>query len=721
MSTASKVDGRKRLAAVVAVLLVAGVVAATVGRVVDEPLRVASEFLLVVVAVGGAWVALTTTKARRATAELVSMAAVAALIVSVINAHGYRILSVVVRIVVLVVAVALAKFALGTTVGTLKQSETEGTPVPAATRGVLFMNLKSGGGKAERFHLVDECRRRGIQPVVLEPGQDWLQLVRDVAGSGVDVLGMAGGDGSQAMVGTVAVEMGLPMVVVPAGTRNHLALDLGLDRDDVVGALDGYGEAVERTMDLADVNGHVFVNNVSLGLYAAVVRSAGYRDNKVDTTLATLPQVLGRDSEPFDLRFTGADGAEHRGAHVIQISNNPYGTTFGGRGSRPRMDTHQLGVVTLVLAKRGDAAVFLAALASGHPERFGGLSSWTTPTFEVTADAPIEMGLDGETRVMESPLRFSIRPSPVRVRLPKHAIGYSPAAQPRSAGGSPCADCGRRPSVRSPHERRARLRLSGLAGGTARGGDGGPPDAPDLGRRPGTARVRQGRPCRLPSDCRHTDTHARRAPSTPLRARKPLEAVARHRGATVRAWGTQRPKGSDDRARRGRYQLGLGEPADEAGQQTGAPRPRGGGGPGRAPRTDADLHVVPVGSLGVCVRVRRGGCRIDSAPRRTVARSGCGGRILPCAHGCALPGRRHRRVSRRGDDRRGDRVRNACIAPSSRSGSSSRRFGRPLVPSRVDGSEGVVDRVVEVVAVEGPMQPVVVHEVLQAASQLHEG
>ncbi len=429
MSTASEAAGRKRLAAVVAILLVVGVVATTVGRVANEPLRVAGEFLLVVVIVGGAWVAVTTTTSRRATAELVSVAAVVALIVSVINAEGHRILSVVVRIVSLVVAVALAKYALGTTVSALKQSEIEGTPVPAATRGVLFINLKSGGGKAERFRLVDECTRRGIQPVVLEPGQDWVQVVREVAASGVDVLGMAGGDGSQAMVGTVAVEMGLPMVVVPAGTRNHLALDLGLDRDDVVGALDGFGEAVERTMDLADVNGQVFVNNVSLGLYAAMVRSEAYRDSKVDTTLATLPQVLGPDSAPFDLRFTGPDGAEHRGAHIIQISNNPYGTTFGGRGSRPRMDTHQLGVVTLVLAKRGDAAAFLAALASGHPERFGGLSSWATPTFEINSDVPIEIGLDGETGVMDSPLRFSIRPSPVRVRLPKHAIGYSPAAR----------------------------------------------------------------------------------------------------------------------------------------------------------------------------------------------------------------------------------------------------------------------------------------------------
>jgi diacylglycerol kinase family enzyme len=312
----------------------------------------------------------------------------------------------------------------------LEHSETSGTPVPAAGRGVLFMNLKSGGGKAERFHLVDECTRRGIEPVVLEAGMDWLQAVREMAAGGVDVLGMAGGDGSQAMVGTVAAEFGLAMVVVPAGTRNHLALDLGLDRNDVVGALDAYGEAVERTMDLADLNGHVFVNNVSLGLYAAIVRSPAYRDAKVDTTLATLPQVLGPGTEPFDLRFTGPDGVKHRGAHLIQISNNPYGTTAGARSSRPRLDTHQLGVIALVLDKaHGGAGAFLATLATGQPQRFAGLASWVTPTFEVTSPTPIDIGLDGESMVMQPPLRLSIRPTPVRVRLPKHAIGYSPAAR----------------------------------------------------------------------------------------------------------------------------------------------------------------------------------------------------------------------------------------------------------------------------------------------------
>ena len=419
----------RRVAAIVSILLVVGVIVASLAIGTDEPLRVVTGFVLLLVFLAGVWVALTRAGKRRVVAVVIAVAAVIGLAVSVVNAEGWLGVSMAVRVLALVVAVALAKYALGSTVRSLKAADVAGIPVPAAKRGVLFMNLKSGGGKAERFHLVDECTRRGIEPIVLQPGEDWLQRVRDVAQSGVDVLGMAGGDGSQAMVGTVAAELGLPMVVVPAGTRNHLALDLGLDRDDVVGALDAYGDAVERRLDLADVNGHVFVNNVSLGLYAAIVRSPEYRDAKVDTTLATLPQVLGPDTEPFDLRFTGGDGKEHQGAHVIQVSNNPYGATARGMGSRPRLDTGQLGVVSLVLGKEGGAAAFLTALATGHPDRFGGFMTWATPTFEVRSDAPIELGLDGETMVMDSPLRFSMRPQPVRVRLPHHAIGYSPAAR----------------------------------------------------------------------------------------------------------------------------------------------------------------------------------------------------------------------------------------------------------------------------------------------------
>ena len=336
-------------------------------------------------------------------------------------------MSLVLRIIAVIVAIGLARYAIGTTTRDLQAGETPGTPVEKAKNGVLFMNLKSGGGKAERFHLVDECRARGIEPVVLEGGQDWVAIIRETAPKH-DVVGMAGGDGSQALVGSIAAELGLPMVVVPAGTRNHLALDLGLDRDDVVGALDAYGDAVERPMDLADVNGSVFVNNVSLGVYAAIVRSPEYRDAKVDTTLAALPKIFGPGATAFDLRFDSPTG-HHEGAHLIQVSNNPYGESTGGFGSRPRLDTKQLGVVSLIIDGDRGMAQFLAALSTGRPNRFQGLESWATPTFEVSSGAQIEIGLDGETQLMDSPLRFSIRAAPVRVRLPKSAIGYSPAAR----------------------------------------------------------------------------------------------------------------------------------------------------------------------------------------------------------------------------------------------------------------------------------------------------
>jgi diacylglycerol kinase family enzyme len=216
---------------------------------------------------------------------------------------------------------------------------------------------------------------------------------------------------------------------VPAGTRNHFALDLGVDRDDVVGALDAFGEAVERAVDLAEVNGRVFVNNVSLGLYAAIVRSPEYRQAKLDTTLATLPTVLGPGSRPFDLRFTGPAGERHTGAHMVQVSNNPYGRTAGTRGNRPALDTGRLGVIALEIQDDRAATAFLSAAAGARPERFTGFLSWEPEAFEITSGDVIDLGVDGEALRMAPPLRFMVRPGALRVRLPHHAVGLSPAAR----------------------------------------------------------------------------------------------------------------------------------------------------------------------------------------------------------------------------------------------------------------------------------------------------
>ncbi len=432
---AAKPGAGRRLAAIAALLLVLVVVVWTVFVVLDDPLKVVTQAVLLLVVGVAAWVALTRTGGRRWVGLAVAAVAVVVILVVQLSRDDGATLSLLARLVMLGAAVLLAHYALTRDVRSLKQSETPGKPVPAARHGVLIMNLKSGGGKAEKFHLVDECRARGIEPVVLQRGDDLLQLARDAIDRGADVVGMAGGDGSQALVASIAAERGVPMVVIPAGTRNHFALDIGLDRDDVVGALDAYGEARERTIDLADVNGRIFVNNVSLGLYATIVQSPEYRDAKRETTLSALPEMLGPGSEPFDLRFTTPDGVEHEGAHVLQVSNGPYGTTTGATASRPRLDTGQLGVFSLVVPDAVAATRAIAAMATATPALYEGYLTWATPTFEVTSASPIAVGLDGESLEMDPPLVFTSRPGVLRLRLPLQAIGYSPAARATGVKG----------------------------------------------------------------------------------------------------------------------------------------------------------------------------------------------------------------------------------------------------------------------------------------------
>ena len=218
---------------------------------------------------------------------------------------------------------------------------------------MLFFNPRSGGGKAERFALAVEARKRGIKAIKLNAGDDLEALVRAAVADGADGLAMAGGDGSQAVVATIASELELPYACIPAGTRNHFALDLGVDRDDVVGALDAFVDGGERRVDLGDVNGRVFVNNVSLGLYAETVQHAGYRDAKIRTMLDTVPDVLGPDGSGLDLRWRGTRRARaprrSRRAGVQQpLSSRPrdrIGYPASDRRRRTRDHRHRRGLV----------------------------------------------------------------------------------------------------------------------------------------------------------------------------------------------------------------------------------------------------------------------------------------------------------------------------------------------------------------------------------------
>jgi diacylglycerol kinase family enzyme len=386
-------------------------------------------FIGLLLIVPSGWYVVSRRGVVRLVATLVSLAGVGLFIAGFVVAD----LSVLTWVTVAVLAalsVAAGRYALRKDISAARDRADAMTAVSPAKHPVLIMNPKSGGGKAEKFQLERECRERGIEPIVLQRGDDLVQLAEDAVARGADVIGMAGGDGSQALVATVAIRHNVAHVVVPAGTRNHFALDLGLNREDVVGALEAYTDGLEERIDLATVNGRIFVNNASLGLYAKIVQSPEYRDAKRQTAAAMLPDMLGPDAVPLDLRFTGPDGTSYPTAHMILVSNNPYQlASLAGRGTRERMDLGVLGVAAARIADARDASRFVALEAAGQIRRFAGWLEWTTPRFQVDSGGPIEIGVDGEALRMDPPIVFETRPGALRVRLPRRTIGLSPAAR----------------------------------------------------------------------------------------------------------------------------------------------------------------------------------------------------------------------------------------------------------------------------------------------------
>jgi diacylglycerol kinase family enzyme len=375
------------------------------------------------VGVMAAWHILTRRGLARAVAAALAVLALLVFAVVVIANEG---------LIVLGVGLGLAAVSIGAASYALNPATAAAAieRAPRARHPVLLMNPKSGGGKAERFKLDDLCRERGIEPVVLHPGDDLRQLAEDAVARGADLLGMAGGDGSQGLVASVASRHGIPFVVIPAGTRNHFALDLGLDRADVPGALDAYEDGVDTKVDLAEVNGRVFVNNASMGVYAKIVQSTDYRDAKMQTVAAMLPDLLGPEAEPLDLRFTLPSGQEAAAAQLLLVSNNPYQLAqLRGGGTRERLDGGVLGVATVRVDTWSDAEKLAALELAGNARRFASWNEWTVPEFEVRSAGPVEIGVDGEALTLQPPLRFVIRPGALTVRVPRTAPRRSPAAR----------------------------------------------------------------------------------------------------------------------------------------------------------------------------------------------------------------------------------------------------------------------------------------------------
>jgi diacylglycerol kinase family enzyme len=260
--------------------------------------------------------------------------------------------------------------------------------------GFLIINPRSGKGGPEADELRAEAERRGIATHVLREGDDPAALAR----AAEPPLGVAGGDGSLAQVAEVALERDVPFVVVPYGTRNHFARDLGLDRDDPVTALNAFAGR-ERRVDVGRANDRLFLNNVSLGLYARLVhrRERHRRRRELFARLRAL-WMLARRPRPLGITIDGRPLE----ARVALVANNDYKLELFSPGERDRLDE---GLLHLYVA---------------HGWLPGSWDDEAGKDFTIEAAAGrLSAALDGEPEELETPLRFEIRPQALRVLLPQ--------------------------------------------------------------------------------------------------------------------------------------------------------------------------------------------------------------------------------------------------------------------------------------------------------------
>ena len=362
----------------------------------------------------GVWWALTNRGLGRWLA--VALAALAPLVVLVLYTSRGLLWVVLLALGLLALAVAGGRAALRREAVPEKMREHD---APPPRRPYLIMNPRSGGGKVTRFGLKDKAEALGATVALLEgPGTvDVGALARTAVANGADLLGVAGGDGTQALVAGIAAEHNLPLLVISAGTRNHFALDLGLDREDPSRCLDALADGVELRIDVGFIGGRPFVNNASFGAYAAIVQSPAYRDDKRHTTTEMLPDLLVGHSGPRLVARAGNVTVE--GPQAVLVSNNQYGMgDIAGLGRRARLDRGTLGMFAVTV----NSAAQAAGLLRGRNSR--GLTSLAAREVVVDADAAqIPVGVDGEALLLDTPVRCTVQPAALRVRVPRDRPG----------------------------------------------------------------------------------------------------------------------------------------------------------------------------------------------------------------------------------------------------------------------------------------------------------
>jgi diacylglycerol kinase family enzyme len=296
--------------------------------------------------------------------------------------------------------------------------------------------VNSGGGTVRKENLDAETVRGAFQEAGVEadvrfvPGECVDETAEEAARSDVDAVVAGGGDGTIRCVASHLSGGSIPLGVLPLGTLNHFARDLGIP-NDLPGAIrviaEGVAQERTRVVDLGDVNGEVFVNNSVLGLYPPVVQQRDREREELDrnkwvATVTAALKVLPRNPLlRVRIRAEGPEGIDvQRHTRFLFVGNNEYemnAFTYSARSRDPD------GVLHLYVARaRGRLGMvglmFLGLVRDLKTTEY--VDVWTRPGFTIeTRERSVPVYLDGEVVTLESPLRYSVRPKALRVLAPR--------------------------------------------------------------------------------------------------------------------------------------------------------------------------------------------------------------------------------------------------------------------------------------------------------------
>jgi diacylglycerol kinase family enzyme len=291
----------------------------------------------------------------------------------------------------------------------------------------VIINGSAGSGHddARADELREKFAAHGLQAqlTLAASGDDMIAAARAALAQALPVVVAGGGDGTINAVASVLVGTGTALGVLPMGTLNHFAKDAGipLELDAAIANIAG---GVRKAVDVGEVNDRIFLNNSSLGLYPDIVRDREKQQTRLGRGkwLAALWATLGALRRyPFlSIRLALDDGSEHaRRTPFVFIGNNAYTMQGFNIGARAALDG---GKLSLYVAQRpGRLALFRLGWSAlcGRLAQERDFDVISAEQLQIdTRHTRLRVATDGEVTVMQTPLRYRIRPGALCVIVP---------------------------------------------------------------------------------------------------------------------------------------------------------------------------------------------------------------------------------------------------------------------------------------------------------------